>query len=333
MSKVRRFRGVRGPFAAVAAAGALSVAVTGCVTVHGEREVVPAATKAEAAQALEAFLAAYNKAERTYDPAADAARVTGPLGAINQAGLRSRRVQHPAGNPGATPLRLTDVSYAIPKKAGWPRWFLVDAEANRKVGGRGDARWLWIFTKGGPGRQWEASYLNLVAPGKVPRLKKDEDGWAVPVAVGAADVAVAPRKLGKAYTAYLKSGGDTFAPGDHTSKWKALRDRNTKRLGVGVQYLDYPMDSGDFAPVGLRTKDGGALVFFATHHYERQTAAKGIDLRLDPDVKALLKGEVRQSVTLERVANQVVLDPPRSGGDKVAFLGRIQGLTGAKGDQ
>ncbi|MBW5421711.1 hypothetical protein GKQ77_09045 [Streptomyces sp. BG9H] len=317
----------------MATAAALSVAATGCVTVHGEREVLPAATKTEAAKALKDFLAAYNKAEKTYDPAADAARVTGPLGAINQAGLRSRQAQHPGGNPGATPLKLTDVTYAIPKKAGWPRWFLADTKANRKVGGKTDARWLWIFTKGGPDQLWQASYLNLVAPAKVPDLKKDKDGWAVPVEAGAAHLAVAPKDLGKTYTAFLKSGGDAFAPGDHTSKWKAARDRNTKRLGVGVQYLDYPRNGGTFAPVGLRTKDGGALVFFATHHYEKQTVAKGIDLNLDPNAKALLKGEAKQSVTLERVSNQAVVDPAKSSGDKVTFLGRIQGLTGAKGDQ
>ncbi|MGV9879984.1 hypothetical protein [Streptomyces sp. NPDC003006] len=330
MSKVRRLPGLSRPVAAAAAVAALSMTTAGCVTVHGEREVVPAATEAEAAKALKDFLAAYNKAEKTYDPAADAARVTGPLGAINQAGLRSRQIQHPGGNPRATPLELTDVTYAIPRKAGWPRWFVADTKANRKVGV--DTRWLWVFTKGGPDQSWEASYLNLVAPGKVPELKKDKDGWAVPVEAGAADLAVAPKDLGRTYTAFLKSGGDAFAPGDHTTKWKALRDRNTKRLGVGVQYLDYPQNSGTFAPVGLRTRDGGAMVFFATHHYEKQTAAKGIDLNLDPDVKALLKGDTKQSVTLERVSNQVVLDPAKSGGDKVAFLGRIQGLTGAKGD-
>ncbi|QEV17808.1 hypothetical protein [Streptomyces alboniger] len=333
MSKVRRLRGVRRPAAAAATVTALSVTATGCVTVHGEREVVPTATKAEAAGALKDFLAAYNKAEKTYDPAADAARVTGPLGAINQAGLKSRQIQHPNGNPGATPLKLTDVTYSIPRKAGWPRWFVADTRANRTVGGRKDVRWLWVFTKGGKDQLWQASYLNLVAAGKVPELKKDKDGWAVPVEAGAANLAVAPKDLGKTYTTFLKSGGDAFAPGDHTTKWKAIRDRNTKRLGVGVRYLDYPMHSGAFAPVGLRTKDGGAMVFFATHHYENQTAAKGVDLNLDADVKALLKGEANQSVTLERVSNQVVLDPAEPDGGKVTFLGRIQGLTGAKGEQ
>ncbi len=99
-----------------------------------------------------------------------------------------------------------------------------------------------------------------------------------------------------------------------------------------MQYIDEPQNAGPFAPLGLRTEDGGALVFFSTRHYEKQTAFKGLSPRVDADAKALLKGEVRQSLLLTRAANQVVVDPARSGGDKVAFLGRIQGLTGAKGE-
>lgn len=296
------------------------------MTVHGEREVIPSATKAEAERALRDFLTAYNKAEKAYDPALDAARVTGPLSAINQAGLKSRGARNPGGNPEHVPLELTDAKFSIPKKAGWPRWFVADTKSNR----RGDLRWVFVFTKGSKDQLWEASYLNLVSPAKMPELKKDEDGWAEPVALNSPAVAVAPKNLGKEYTSYLRSGGDTFAPGDHTSTWKSFRDKNTKRRGIAVQYIDEPRNDGTFAPVGLRTRDGGAMVFFSTHHYEKQTAAKGVNLTVEPEVKPLLKGEVKQSVTLERISNQVVVDPAGSG--KVTFLSRIQGLTGAQGE-
>ncbi|MFD4632537.1 hypothetical protein ACFVYR_12935 [Streptomyces sp. NPDC058284] len=328
MSSVRRVRGLGRPATASAAVAALALSVSGCVTVHGEREVVPSATKAEAGRALKAFLAAYNKADKAYDPAADAARITGPLGAINQGGLRSRHVQHPGGNPGHQPLELTDVSYTIPKKAGWPRWFMADTRANR----RSDLRWLWVFTKGGPDELWRATYLNLVSPQKLPKPKKDKDGFAEPVDVAAKDLALAPQDLGEKYTSYLKSGGDAFAPGDHTTRWKAYRERNSRRAGLAVQYIDEPQNGGAFAPLGLRTEDGGAMVFFSTRHYEKQTAFKGLSPKVDADAKALLKGEVRQSLLLDRVSNQVAVDPKRKSGDKVAILSRIQGLTGAKGD-
>ncbi|AZM52936.1 hypothetical protein DMA15_10275 [Streptomyces sp. WAC 01529] len=329
MSKARRLRGLCRPVAVAATVTALSVTATGCVTVHGEREVLPTATKAEAAKALKDFLTAYNKADKAYDPALDAARITGPLGAINQGGLKARHAQYPEGNPKHVPLVLTDVKYSIPKKAGWPRWFMADTKASR----RSDLRWLWVFTKSGPDALWRATYLNLVAPQKVPRLKKDKDGWAEPVGVGAEDLAIAPSDLGERYTSFLKAGGKGFAPGDHTTRWKALRDKNSKRAGLVVQYIDEPRNGGPFAPLGLRTEDGGALVFFSTHHYEKQTAAKGLSPRVDANAKALLKGEVRQSLLLTRAGNQVAVDPKKSGGDRVTVLGRMQGLTGAKGDQ
>ncbi|MFD9907071.1 hypothetical protein [Streptomyces sp. NPDC059063] len=324
MIRVRRVGRLAAP---AATAVALSLAASGCVTVHGEREVIPTATKAEAARALKSFLSAYNKADKAYDPALDAARVTGPLGAINQAGLKARQAQHPDGNSRYVPLELTDVKYSIPKKAGWPRFFVVDAAANRKPHGY---RWLIVFTRGSGDQLWEATYLNLVLPERIPALKKDEDGYVEPVAAGRAGLAVPPRRLGKEYTAFLKSGGDTFAAGPHTSQWKAARDRNKRRLGLAVQYLDDPRNDGAFAPVGLRTRDGGALVFFSTHHYEKQTASTGRNVPVEPDVKALMKGDAKQSVTLERVSNQLSLTPKGKG--KVTILSRMQGLVGAKGE-
>ncbi|GGO44866.1 hypothetical protein [Streptomyces lasiicapitis] len=324
MSRVRR---LGRPVSYAAAVAVLSLTASGCVTVHGEREVVRTATRPEAARALKDFLTAYNKADKAYDPTLNASRVTGPLGAINQAGLKARHTQNPDGNARHVPLKLTDVTYSIPKKAGWPRWFVVDALANRKPHGY---RWLIVFTRADADGLWQATYLNLIQQDRLPDLKKDEDGHVEPVAVAASGLAVAPRRLGGEYTAFLKSGGDTFTPGPHTTQWKAARDRNKRRLGLAVQYIDEPRNGGAFAPVGLRTKDGGALVFFTTHHYEKQTASKGTDVTVEPDVKALMKGEAKQSVTLERVSNQVAVDPEGSG--KVTVLSRMQGLVGAKGE-
>ena len=46
-------------------------------------------------------------------------------------------------------------------------------------------------------------------------------------------------------------------------------------------------------------------------------------------IKALMTGEVKQSLTLEFVSNQAVLDPPKG---QVKVLSRVEGLTGAKGE-
>lgn len=303
---------------------ALWAAASGCVVVHGEREVVPATTRADAARALKDFTAAYNKADATYDRSKDADRVTGPLADIDGAKLKAGRIGRPGGNPTHSPLEFDDAEFSIPAKAGWPRWFVANATANKGVPG---SRWLLVFTRDDARELWQASYLTVLGAGDVPEFAKDEGGWAQPVAADDAALAVEPRKLGQSYAAYLRTGGDTFATGVHTSQWRVQREKFASRPGLARQYIDQPLTSGDYAPVGLRTADGGALVFFATHRFEKETAAAGTEIPAPgAEVQALTKGEINQSLTLEFVSNQVVIDPVKgSGRGQVSVLGRVEG--------
>ncbi|MFF0450363.1 hypothetical protein ACFYT4_28945 [Streptomyces sp. NPDC004609] len=316
---------------------ALALTASGCVTVHGERAVVPAATKAEAAEALREFTAAYNAADKAYDPALDADRVTGALGAINQAGLKSRRTNFPGGNPRHVPLELTDAKFTIPKKAGWPRYFVADADPG-STSGRGGAneRWLLVFLRGAPADVWKAAYLTVLPADRVPELETDDDGFAEPVPPDATGLVSAPGELGKTYTAFMQTGEPKlFVDGPHTSGWRDARKKSSNLPGISTQWIDQPLDTGDFAPLALATEDDGALVFFTIRNYERQTAAKGVPLKIHPDVRPLLTGNATSTITKERVSSQAVLVPPAGGsgpgGGKVEVLGRLAGLTTAKG--
>ncbi|MEQ8144156.1 hypothetical protein [Streptomyces sp. OP7] len=323
-----RGRGHRGPRRVLVAASvtALSLTTGGCVVVHGEREVLPAATRAEAAKALEEFTAAYNAADKAYDSSLDADRTTGALADIDGARLKAGKVNHPDGNPRHAPLELTDATFTIPAKAGWPRWFLADTAANKG----GDVRWLLVFTRDALADPWEVAFLTLVSPEDIPEFKTDKDGWAEAVPANSTDVAVAPGELSQKYATYLKDGGDGFAGGPHTSGWRDTRQKQSVRPGLATQYIDEPMVNGDYAPLALRTADGGALVFFTTRHFEKQTAAAGASVPTpNEDVLALTSGEIRQSLTMEFVSNEVALDPADG---PVEVLGRIQGLTAAKGE-
>ncbi|MGW8060942.1 hypothetical protein ACVV2G_01365 [Streptomyces ziwulingensis] len=313
-----------------ASATALSLTASGCVVVHGEREVLPSTTRAEAAKALQQFTAAYNAADKAYDASLDADHTTGALAAIDSARLKAGRTNRPDGNPSHAPLELTDARFTIPKKAGWPRWFVADTKANKG----GDARWLLVFTRYGLEETWQAAYLTLVAPGKVPEFETDRDGWAEAVPADSTDVAVPPADLSQDYTAYLKDGGETFADGVHTSSWRQSREKRSTRPGLVTQYIDEPLTDGDYAPLALRTKDGGALVFFSSRHFEKQTAASNASVPTpNKDVLALTEGEIKQSLTMEFVSNEVALAPAEgSGNGQVVVLGRVQGLTSAKGE-
>ncbi|WP_208421729.1 hypothetical protein [Streptomyces cinereoruber] len=319
--------------AATAAVTALALTASGCVTVHGELALVPPATEAEAAQALADFTDAFNRADKAHDPALDADRVTGPLGEINQAGLRARAVTSPGGNAKHRPLELTDARFLLPRKAGWPRWFVADTDSNRDVDqGDKDRRWLLVFVRNGPQEQWKATYLNVLGVTEVPEFAKEE-GYAVPVAADTDALAVAPGKLGTEYVAYLKDGKPgPFAAGPHTSGWREQREQSARRPGLATQYVDRITDRGAFAPLGLRTRDGGALVFFATRYFERQTAAPGYRPKVPKDVKALMTGEVKSTVTREWVSSQAVLvKPAGTARDGVTVTGRLQGVVGAVG--
>lgn len=316
--------------AGLATTAAITLTASGCMTVHGELEVVPSATKAEAAQALAAFTAAYNKADKAYDPALDAGRVTGPLGAINQAGLKARHVTTPAGNAQHSDLKLTDAKFIIPKKAGWPRWFIADTDSNRdQDGGSGDTRWLVVFVRDAVDQQWKAAYLSVLRPSAVPDFVTDKDGWAQPAEPADASLAVAPQKLSGEYAAYLKSGRpDHFAPGNDTTAWRQAREKNANLPGLSTQYVDRALTDGDYRPLGLAVRGGGALVFFSTRYYEQQTAAKGLHLTVPADVKALTTGDAKSTITKELVSSQVALVPAKG---QVTILGRQAGLTAAKG--
>ncbi|MFF9042791.1 hypothetical protein [Streptomyces parvulus] len=322
----RRPRRLDRKILAAASVTALSLTASGCVVVHGEREVLPATTRAEAAEALRQFTSAYNAADKAYDASLDADHTAGPLAAIDSARLKAGRTNHPDGNPAHAPLELTDAKYTIPKKAGWPRWFVADTRANKG----GKSRWLVVFTRDGLDETWQATYLTLVAPERMPEFKTDADGWAEAVPADSAGLAAPPGDLSEDYTAYLRNGGASFADGVHTSSWREVREKRSSRPGLVTQFIDEPLTDGDYAPLALRTKDGGALVFFTTRHYEKQTAARGAAVPTpNKDVQALTDGEIKQSLTMEFVSNEVALDPADG---KVSVLGRVQGLTSAKGE-
>lgn len=300
----------------------LVLTASGCVTVHGEDAFVPTATRAEAARALEEFTGAYNAAARALDPALDEDVLAGPFGAITQDGLRSRHAEHPGGAPKAVPLEVSDVRYLIPRRKGWPRWFVADTDTNRDrdgVAGQ-DTRWFFVFTRSGPDAAWRATYLSILTPDEVPALSVDGEGHPVPAP---------PGDLSARYAQYLQDGrGERFAPGQHTTRWRADRKKAANRPGWTTQYADEAAAGGAYRPWALRTKDGGKLVFFASRHYERRTAAPDVEITLPAGVKPLLKGAVKRSYTLEYTSNQAVV-VPKSG--PAVFLNRLQGVTGAQG--
>ncbi|GAA1897933.1 hypothetical protein GCM10009716_04850 [Streptomyces sodiiphilus] len=327
--------------AAAGLALAMTVSLSGCITVHGERAVLPAVSPEEAEEVLADFTRSTNEANAAYDAELNAQIETGPLGAINRAGLTARGEVNPGGNESYEPLEFTDTRFRIPQQAGWPKFFVADTLSSRHE----ENRWLLVFTRSGPQEDWLASYLAVLPPGDLPPLAEDEEGHAVAVgpdgsrAGGAADgpagegqdgPELAPRDLPGAYTGHLASGDGPFAEGVHTSGILRAREEASDEPAFVMQYQDLPAERPAYAPVALMTADGGMLVLFSSHHHEKQTMAEGETPVVDPLVEVLMEGTATRSVTLVRDAMQAAHVPPGTG--DVEILGRITGIVSAKGE-
>ncbi|MCT2590146.1 hypothetical protein LHJ74_09510 [Streptomyces sp. N2-109] len=308
----------------------LATTLSGCLTVHGETAVVPAVGKSEAKKVLEKFAKTHNKSNKNQDAKLNATIEGGALGAIDQAGLKARREVDGAENKDFKPLELTDPRFLIPQQAGWPKSFVADTESNLSRGGR----WLLVFQRNSVDADWKATYLGVVPDGDMPKFATDEDGYAeeVPDTSGS-KLAVPPSKLSAEYVRYLQEGEGDFAPGPHTDAWRDQREKAAKQSGVRSEWADLAAKPPQFAPFGLRTEGGGALVFFASHHQKKQTVAKGYSPNVkDPYVKALMTGTPKQSITYVRVSGQAVTVPTAKEGGDVAFVSRITGLISARGE-
>ncbi|MEO3752337.1 hypothetical protein [Streptomyces sp. B6B3] len=322
-------------------AGALTAMVaslTGCITVHGETAVVPATTKQEAQEALDRWVEVYNDAYSSFDPALSERVERGPMGAIDNAVLRAQQTVNPDGNPDYQPLELSDTTLHIPQQAGWPKFFLADSAAEGS-----DSHLLQVFSRNSIDEKWYATYLAVLPANDVPEFAEDEDGFLADIPIGDSveasgedageGLAMAPGELSGNYARYLQEDAEVaalFADGQFTSDVLANRAEENSTPEYEMHYQDDAADEPENAPVAVRTEDGGALVIFATHHFDRQAVAQGYTPTVDPLVEALMEGEAVTQVTREWMGMQAALVPEGDG--QIDILSRRAGVISAQGE-
>ncbi|TDC72713.1 hypothetical protein [Streptomyces hainanensis] len=332
---------------------ALTTGLSGCMTVHGEEAIVPALTTEEAQAALDHYVEVYNEAKPANDAELNATIETGGLGAVNGATLDAKagaiadaeeqgdeqiiqQITEAYGPESFRPLELSDVQYHIPEQAGWPKFFVADASSNLA-----ESRWLLVFTRDALDEDWRVSYLAQVPGAQLPELADEENGALVDIpATGGEgdDLVVPPGELSAAYAEYLSSNGPgeagEFAEGRYTSDALASRAESNSSAAFRTEFIDEAAEGEEFAPVAMRTADGGALVFFTTQHGSKQTVAEGESpaevLQLDPAALALMDGDAQRAVTWERIATQVAYVPAGEG--QVQILSQIRGATAIAGE-
>ncbi|MCB5907142.1 hypothetical protein [Streptomyces pinistramenti] len=289
-------------------------------------------SETEAAKALQRFTDGFNKANRTLDAKANASYESGALLSIDEAGIKAAHAVRPQGNPTFPALTLKDAHFTVPTQAGWPKSFLADAVSNRKDRGGNYTRWFVVFSRDAVDAPWRAVYLSTLPGNKVPELARDADGYAeaVPAGDGASGLTVDPGKLSRSYANYLKTGeGDLFASGPSTDLRRRDRAAKSHALGARIQWEDQP---ADFPPVALRTKDGGALVFFAAYYHQQKTVFEGSPMSVSLAVQGVMAKPVKQAskITLTYLTGQAVKVPAKGSSGKVEVLNLIEARTSAR---
>ncbi|UQA95818.1 hypothetical protein [Streptomyces halobius] len=300
------------------------------MTVHGEKEMLPAVSEADGVKALKYFAERYTEANRKLDPKLNASYEAGALHAIDQAGLKAARGVRPQGYPNFRPLKFHDEHVAVPKQAGWPKYFLADALTNRTDAKGNAMRWFLVFSRDSIEEQWRAVYFATFPNNRAPELKT-EGGYAEAVpADSTSGLKVDPGKLGKTYADYLNTGkGDEFAPGRYTDTLRANRVKQSHPIGARLQWEDQP---ASYPPVALRTKDGGALVFFSTVSHMQKTWYKGAKISVTKELQGLVEGSWKNSnrMTFTWVSGQAVKVPAKGADGKIRILNRVERITSAK---
>ncbi|WP_059007655.1 hypothetical protein [Streptomyces specialis] len=316
--------------AGLATALAAVTSLSGCMTVHGETAVVPALTEGEAERAFEHYVETSNEALETYDPELNATVETGPLGAIRDAELTARHEVTPEGAINYEPLEFTDARFHIPQQAGWPKYFAVDARTAQDT----ENRWLLIFTRDGIKEEWAVSYLTVLAADDFPELAEDGDGFLEDIPVEGdthSGLALEPGELSAAYAEYLSSEGDgPFTEGPYTTDALAAREEANSQPEFITEFRDRAAEDEAYAPVALRTADGGALVLFTSLYHEKRTMAPNEPLVVDPLVEALMDAPAEQALTMEWVVTQAALVPEGEG--DIEIVGRVAGVITAGGE-
>ncbi|WP_159029933.1 hypothetical protein [Streptomyces marincola] len=316
---------------------ALVASLSGCMTVHGETAVVPAASEEEAQRALDRYLEISNEAIGAFDPELNETAETGPIGAIRNAQLTAQRAMNPGGQDDFTPLELSDPRFHIPQQAGWPKFFVADVQPSQTP----DNRWLLVFMRGAVEQDWRVSYLTVLPTEGAPELARDEDGYLedlpvvdpseLPADDPGSGLVMEPGELGTAFVDYLQGGEAPFAGGPYTSDELAEREAANSDPAFVTEFQDQAAQSEEYAPVAIRTEDGGALMLFTSLHHEKQTMAEGETPVVDPLIEILMQGEAERAVTLERVSMHAALIPEVDDG-QIELIHRSTGVIGATGE-
>ena len=288
--------------------------------------LAPPVTQAQARQVLSAYTAANNTANAQASQPILAAVETGSSLAIDAGIYQGQKAGNSAPFPAFGPVTAT---YYIPLEppAAYPHWFAVHArnaflsDPGKVVSGE-----YLVFTQASQGAPWlEQLEPFVVNASAEPAIALDANGHATAVTPGAANLVLSPAAASGATATAFDSGGQPANPGTLAAGREAAVVR--KQVPPGTVTAIRHVATMD--PVfGLRTADGGALLFYDIGAKLTVTAAAGSTLSSLSVPGFVSPGGQAASVTLGFLEQFAVYDPARGHGTRLPIVADYSGITG-----
>jgi hypothetical protein len=273
--------------------------------------MAPPLTLAAAKAVLSRYTAASNTANARMDSGLLGGYETGGSQALDASVYTARRAERARPYPAYAPA---GTQFYIPvEPAAYPHWFAVKV-TNQALGGKhqGLGTQYLLFSQSGPGAAWkDETEPYLLGGAAVPQVALDASGYATAVSFDEPGLAVTPSQLAQATADSLDGHGTVRGPGNladaaAVSSWRA-------RLPKGSAATDHHTQTG-YGIVGLRTADGGALLFYTDAAVVTFTAPHGKTMRLS--IPGFFGSGQKLSWAGLRFLDQVATyDPPHAGGN------------------
>ena len=284
-----------------------------------------ALTMAQASQVLANYTTANNTANAQRSDSVLGTIETGSSYAVDAGLYRLQQAEGVATYPAFGPQRE---QYYIPRETAYPRWFVVQvANAELSAPAKITGTEYLLFTQTAPGAPWKNTVEPyLLASATAPSVALGDGGLATPVTATTA-LAVPVGQIAQVTASSLDGtslGGTAQLP--NPGNLADLMDRAFWQGKLAASSVtDAHAPSG---PVyGLRTTDGGALLFYADAAELTLTAPAGESMHLT------IPGFYSPSQSLTRAGigyqEQFATYDPPSGGSGLRVVADYSGITSA----
>jgi len=283
-------------------------------------------TMTQAAQVLAGYTSANNMANAQRSDTVLATIETGSSYAIDAGVYRTQQAEGAAPYPAFGPQHA---QYYFPQETAYPRWFVVQVtNADLASPAKSTGTEYLLFTQAAPGAAWKnAVEPYLIGGAAAPAVAVGTDGLATPV-TAATSLDVPMGRIAQVTATSLDgSSSNGMGPLPNPGNLADLQDQAFWRHKLPTSSVTdaHAPDAGT-GVFGLRTADGGALLFYTDSAQLTLTAPTGEAMHLT------IPGYYSPGQSLSRAAvgyleQFAVYDPP-AGDSGLRVVADYSGITG-----